>query len=613
MKSGLVAALLLLAASFGQAQTDGPSASQPAASVSPGAESAAAFTIGIDAPDEIRLVLERHLELQRYRQLADLSDDEIDRLIESAHGNALELVATLGYFSPEIRIARDNAADGSRRIHIQVRAGEPVRIAQVQLHFAGAIASDPQAAAQRQAIQDSWSLPVGNRFSQLEWDAAKQQALRLLTSQRYPAGHISDSQADIDPAAHGAVLDLTLDSGPAYRLGAFNVSGLQRYDADLVQRLARLPEGAAYDQAMLVAAQQRLTDSGFFESAYIGLDTGANPDAAPLQLTLREAKLQRASFGIGASTDSGARLSVEHLHHKLPGLGWRALSKLSVDRITQSIGTELTAPPDSNGWRWTTSALFQTQLSSGREVGSQRLRGGASRAGDTIDRSYYLQYDRADSAATDLAPPELAESLSANYAFTLRRFDSLPFPNAGWGLGLEIGAGTTLGAERVPYSRVMARWHGIWPLGRSDTGAATLRAGRLALRAQLGAVVAKEDVTLPVTQLFLAGGDNSVRGYALDGIGVPLAGGQTSAGRYLSVGSVEWQRPILQQGRLTDWESTLFIDAGAVADKPSELRARVGVGAGARWKSPVGPLQIDLAYGVDVHKFRLHLNLGFTF
>lgn len=96
-------------------------------------------------------------------------------------------------------------------------------------------------------------------------------------------------------------------------------------------------------------------------------------------------------------------------------------------------------------------------------------------------------------------------------------------------------------------------------------------------------------------------------------IGVTLADGSITAGRYLTTCSIEWQQPIRIKGQLSDWESTVFVDAGAVANQPSELRTKVGVGVGARWKSPVGPLQIDLAYGVDVQRFRLHMNLGFTF
>lgn len=126
-------------------------------------------------------------------------------------------------------------------------------------------------------------------------------------------------------------------------------------------------------------------------------------------------------------------------------------------------------------------------------------------------------------------------------------------------------------------------------------------------------MVARAGVTLPSTQLFLTGGDTTVRGYSFESIGTELTSGQTAAGRYLAVGSVEWQCPITSNDKLTDWEGVLFVDAGAVADKPSELKAKVGVGAGVRWKSPVGPLQIDLAYGLAVKRLRLHLNVGFTF
>jgi translocation and assembly module TamA len=37
------------------------------------------------------------------------------------------------------------------------------------------------------------------------------------------------------------------------------------------------------------------------------------------------------------------------------------------------------------------------------------------------------------------------------------------------------------------------------------------------------------------------------------------------------------------------------------------------VGAGVRWRSPVGPLKVDLAYGEEVHRFRLHFSVGVVF
>lgn len=324
--------------------------------------------------------------------------------------------------------------------------------------------------------------------------------------------------------------------------------------------------------------------------------------------------MQKITLGVGASTDSGIRFNAEHLHQKVPGLGWSALNKISVDDETQSLSTELIAPPNEDGWRWNTSFRLQNELTGSTDIGSQRWVGGASKAGDRIDRSYYLEYDRADTAATDTTAAGVAESVSVNYAFTLRNFDAMPFPSSGWALGLEVGGGTTLGSDRAPFTRVLTRWQSYLPLGtHADNGAPNLRAGRLAFRAQVGAVVARDDASLPSTQLFLAGGSNSVRGYGLRTIGITQSDGDVVAGRYLATGSMEWQKPITVNGLLTDWEGVLFIDAGAVADKPADLDTKVGVGVGARWKTPVGPLQVDLAYGVAVKALRLHLSVGFVF
>lgn len=600
----LLAALLLLAAPWAVAQETAPSdTSAPQAK--------AAFVIDVQAPDDIKDLLMRHLELQRYRELTDLSDDELARLLRQAQEDARRLVGTLGYFSPVIAMAHRPTPGGPPVVTITVTPGEATRITQVTIAFTGAIADDGLAAAQREQIQSNWSLRAGNRFTQNAWDGAKQQALRQLTSLRFPTGHISDSLADIDPDTGQAHLQITLESGPAYRLGKLEIEGLQRYDIALVQRLARLTPGSLYSQADMVAAQQRLTDSGYFDSAFVTLDTQADPVAAPVKLTLREARLQKLVLGVGASTDSGPRLSAEHTHHKVPGIGWRAVSKLLLDRETNAIGSELTSPPDPANWRWAVSGLLQNQQLGTRDVTSQQLRGGRKQSHERIDRNLYVQYDRAESVDTDTTLPVIAQSISANYAFAARYYDSLPFPTSGWGWGAEVGGGTTLGNERQAYTRLLTRWQGFVGLGPADSTQAA--AGRWALRASAGAVIAKDSASLPSTQLFLAGGDNSVRGYGLNDIGVTLADGSTTAGRYLTTGSVEWQRPIRIDGRLSDWESTVFVDAGAVANKPSELSAKVGVGVGARWKSPVGPLQVDLAYGVDAQRFRLHMNLGFTF
>lgn len=567
-----------------------------------------AFELEIKAPEEIRALLQRHLNLQRYLALTDLEDAELARLLANARQDAQELLATLGYFSPGIVLTQAPGASGgesARHVTLSVDPGEPSLITDVSVNFSGPITADATALAQRTLIQSRWRLRPGMRFTQTGWDDAKQQALRELTATGYATGAIQTSRADIDPLARAARLSLTLESGPAWRLGALNVSGLERHNTALVSRLARLTPGAHYDLGKLLEARQRVADSGYFDSVFMALDTSGDPDAAPVRVQVREARLQKLVLGVGASTDSGARFSAEHTHHQLPLIGWRALSKLAFDRDRASLGTELTAPPDESNWRWVTSALVQRQQDGSFKVDSQRLRVGRTQGGERFDRNYYLQLDRARSPG--VAALDTANALSANYAWTQRGFDTIPLPSRGHGLAVELGGGVTLGHDRQPFARALVRWLGLWPLGgRHD-------AGRVAARAEAGAVLARASATLPATQLFLTGGDNSVRGYGYRDIGAARPGATVNAGRYLAVTSVEWQRPMAASGRLADWESALFVDVGAVADQPAQLHARVGVGVGARWKSPVGPLQMDLAYGVAVRQFRLHLNVGFSF
>jgi translocation and assembly module TamA len=580
----------------------------------------ASFDIRIEAPEEVRTLLDRHLELQRYREVSDLDASELERLLVLARQDAAQLLGTLGYFSAQIDIRQEPGGSGRPVIAVYVAPGPLTAVGAVDLRFHGEIAQaeDPDARAQRRGIEADWQLKSGRRFSQSAWEEAKTQALRQLLARRYPAGRISDSLAEVDPDTHRADLRLTLDSGPLYRLGPLQVTGLQRYDPALL-RLTGLTPGEVYDQRKLLEAQQRLTASGYFDSAYLSVEPGADPAAAPVNVQLREAKAQKVVMGLGFATDSGPRLSLEHVHNQMPLLGWRAQTKLQLDRKSPFAQTQWTSLPNADLWRWVGALRLDRQDDGTLVTDTQRWRMGRTQTGERIDRNIYLQYDRSmvqgigETGASASATGEGA-SLSMHYAWTRRAFDSLPFPSRGHALSAEAGAGTTLEGQRQPYLRGLGRWTGIVPLGADDAPSQALRA-RLALRLEGGAVGARREAQIPSAQLFRAGGDTSVRGYGLREIGLPLANGSTGPGRYMGTGSIEWQQPLRRQGVASAWEGTLFVDAGDVAERADQLgRAlAVGLGSGLRWKSPVGPLQVDLAYGVKVQTWRLHLSVGWVF
>jgi translocation and assembly module TamA len=597
-----VAALLFLAPMVALAQPAEDSRGGIDAAASP------SFDLDIRAPQPLRGLLERHLDLRRYREVSDLDDAELSRLLRMADEEVRELAATLGYFTPEVKITRE---PGPRpTIVVAVDPGQPTAINEVMIEFEGDIARTEEADAmrQREGIRGDWRLPPGRPFTQSAWEDAKAGALQQLLARRYPAGRISYSLADIDAPAHRARLGLRLDSGPLFRLGPMQVSGVERYNPVLVPRIARLPVGSIYDRERILQAQLRLASSGYFDSAFILVDPQSDAQAAPVQVTVREAPLQKVVLGVGLTTDSGPRASIEHIHNRVPGIGWRAVSKLQIDRKTPFVQTELVGIPDESGWRWAALARGERLDDGSLITHGQRLRFGRLRSEEHIDRNVYIQYDRATVQTTEGAPVTSADSgagsaLSANYVWTGRYFDSLTFPTRGHGLGLELGGGVTLGGDRSLFQRTVFRGLFLRPLTQ----------GRLQLRAEAGAVVARSDARVPSTQLFRTGGDTTVRGYAFREIGVALPGGQTGPGRYMVVGSVEWQKPIRWGGRPTEFESVAFVDAGGVADRVSDIRLSTGVGAGVRWKSPVGPVQADIAYGVKSKKVRLHMSVGFSF
>ena len=219
-----------------------------------------------------------------------------------------------------------------------------------------------------------WGLPAGKPFRQDDWSSAKQQFLARLLAEKHAAARLVDSEADIDPETHSARLSVTLDSGPAFKVGDMVISGLDRHSAELVTRLAQRPPGETYDQTRMLEAQQRLSDSGYFDSVYLSLDTSGGPEATVMRVKVREAKRQKLILGVGVNTDTGLRFSMEHTEHQLPVIGWRAVTKLLYEQPKKSLGTEWTAPPDAYLWRWRTSAQVAREESGSFEVDSLLLR-----------------------------------------------------------------------------------------------------------------------------------------------------------------------------------------------------------------------------------------------
>ena len=612
------------------------------------------FDIRIEAPDDIAKFVERYLELKRYQKVSDISLPELRDLLALSETQIRQLLGTRGLFTPVITQQLEEApADGSAlpQVVITIDPGQQAQVSSVDLQFSGPVTDYAPAQSQLAQARDLWTLQEGEGFTQDAWSKSKSQTLRGLQAERFPTARLDSSRAEIDPDHSTAKLQALYVSGPLYRYGPLTIEGTQRYDPVIIERLAQVRTGEDYRQQDLLEAQERLLDSGYYDSAIVTLDTRpeSDPDNAPVNVSVREARLKKLVLGVGFSTDRGPRTSVDFTHNKDPLLGLRSVSRLQLDQKLQAFSSNLMSIPDEKLWRWTGGVNVVREDLDDRIQRTEQLKFGRAKAGRSIDRSYYLQYDHSKTTY-ETGDPVSAQALSGHYTWTYRRFNSTTRPTGGFGIGLEAGAGMTVQPTQEPFGRLVGRYLGFLsldrPIGQAFSEAlpsgsqikaaavgdapaiadaplvvaptaetyARRRNGELVVRLDAGGVFARDGLVIPHNLMFLAGGNATVRGYGYQELGITNDEGYTDPGRFLLAGSLEYRRPWLRDGEPTDFDIVTFVDAGTVANKASELsKVKVGVGAGMLWNSPVGPVQAALAYGVDAKQFRLHLNLGFNF
>ncbi|MHB1053104.1 MAG: autotransporter assembly complex protein TamA [Thiobacillus sp.] len=562
------------------------------------AGSAHALTVEVVAPEEIRRLLMQHLETARAARLGERMDaEEMARLQRQSELTARDLLATEGYFSPQVESAVEWLGD-DWRVDYRIVPGVRTLVRSVKLGFDGAWKTGEEQATLRARIERSFPLKPGMPFRQADWDTAKLVVLRPLLVDTYPTARIAASEARIDPAAHAADLTLTLDSGPAFVYGALVITGVKRYPEAVVRNLNPMKPGQPYRQQDLLDYQATLEASSYFAQATVSV----NPDpelasGLPIQVEVVERPEKRFSVGAGFSTDTGARVQASWLHRNILDRGMRLKFDTRIETRRQTGTAELAWPRDEEGYENSLGLQLKQEDIEGQETRSTLLAAKRNRTRGQIETTLSLQFQTEDQRIAEVVNAS-NQALTLNYAWTQRNVGRSFYPRRGYVLSVQGGGALEALLSDTSFLRLYGRHTQYFPVGKN---------GRLILRGELGSVLAQHRDGIPTDFLFRAGGDNSVRGYAYQSLGRTLNGAVESV-RYLATGTVEYNYFFDR-----DWGMALFVDAGDAADSPTSLSPVFGYGVGARYSSPVGPINLDLAYGEATQKFRLHFSLGLSF
>lgn len=570
------------------------------------------YAVRVSAPAPFDALLEKNLDLERFRGNEQIDLEQLQRLVRAAPAQIRTLVATAGYYSPDVSVRLDSGG-AEPVVRIEVAPGEAVLVGSVDLELDGFAPAPGGAPFDAAALKSSWSLKPGQVFRQADWELAKRNLLRQATQTRYPRAQLSESQAAVDPERHRAALRVVLDSGPALRFGALRIEGLRRYPESVVRNLNEIAPGDFYSEAALQAYQSRLQDTGYFSNVEVSADwsalpeplTGADGQPAatpgqgqtdlPLLVRVTENQRRHVSVGLGYSTDTGNRAQLSY--DDLQVFGLRFKSALTLETKQQTAHADFFFPTAPQGDKDSVGASFTHSNIAGEMTDTGLVAAKRSWGTPRIERSLTLEFLHEKLTVAGLGMSE-SKSLPLTYSVTWRKLDSLLFPTSGHLIAAQLGVAPLpiLTDERF----VRAGLRGVWyrPLGKRDT---------LILRGEAGALLSKERDGVPSTYLFRAGGDQSVRGYAYQELGVH-AGTAVVGGRYLATASAEaqhWFTPV--------WGGAAFYDAGNAGDSIAALSPKSGYGLGVRYKSAVGPINVDAAYGRADQQVRLHFSLGFTF
>jgi translocation and assembly module TamA len=554
------------------------------------------YRVEIDAPKAIANTLQKGLAIARWQNDPQMTAEQLRRLSDDALREAREVAATEGYFSAQVSLAIDDSAS-PRAVRLVVDPGPRTHVAHVEIRFSGPATQDPEARELFERVRDTWRLRRGEPFRQADWDAAKRDAVRELARWRYAAARIADSRASIDPATREARLDVELASGPAFRFGPARVTGLRRYPDGAAENLTPIREGDTYERDKVLHYQRRLLETGYFASVQAEIDTQPLlADAAPLRLSVIEASSQNFEAGVGYSTDAGPRAEARYSNQDVFDSAWRFKSGLRVDRKIQNLELNLDSPPQP-GARWNSvfgrarQADIQNETTRELALGvSHNLYRGLAPLAFIV--SGHLEEQRVAGDVTDNR-----HALYFGHRHSFRSTDDLVLPRIGYLGTVEVGGSPSWFASQQ-FLRVLANGSLLIPIGRS---------GDLLLRGQAGSVVAETREGIPTTFLFRTGGDQTVRGYAFESLGV-RQGEAIVGGRRVAVGSVEYTHWIGE-----NWGAAVFVDAGNAWDKGISFNPAFGYGLGARLRTPIGPIRADLAYGERTGEFRLHFSVGYTF
>ena len=524
------------------------------------------------------------------------SADNLRRYASTAVSQASKALRALGYYSPVVDWKVEEAeAEKTAKLVLEITPGDPVRVKSRTIEIRGPAASDSR-------FKDN--LPVhpaeGDILNHGDYTSLRNTLQTRARRRGYFDGRLVTRTLEVDPEALSANIVLVFESGDRYRLGEVTFEEGHWFENRLLQKFVTFEPGIPYHADEIAKLNSDLLGSGYFS----GVDIDAVPGNAengviPVRIGLTRRDARSLAAGLGFSTDVGPRFRGTWREHWINPMGHKRGAETELSGPRQNISTwyELPLDPPMTDLIRLTAGYQREDI---ENVESELL---------TFGQQWQHQLDsgwlqvlsiRWDGERYNIGDDEKGTSslLLPGVGYSKLHADSPLDPSKGYRLQINVSGSHRAALSSVDILHVNAIARGLFTLGGRH---------RFLSRVQVGGVGTNRFEDVPPSLRFFAGGDQSVRGYAYQSLSPDNDNGVPVGGRYTLVGSAEYQYQFADR-----WRSAMFIDHGnAVNDLFDPLAT--GVGVGIRWISPLGPLRLDIAKGLDTEfggEWRIHFSMG---
>ncbi|MGI8989129.1 MAG: BamA/TamA family outer membrane protein [Bryobacteraceae bacterium] len=492
---------------------------------------------------------------------------------------------------------------------------------------------------------------AGQPFAEVNLAADRNEVLTYYFSQGFPNANFQAAWQPSGEPRHVNV-EYTVTEGDRQYVREVVTSGLRTTRRRLVDRNITLHPGDPLSPIAQTDIQKRFYDLGIFARVDTAIQ---NPDGATdhklVLYNFEEANRYTVGIGVGAdlarfgtpnstnlSSAAGATgfsplLSVNVSRLNLWGIGHTVTLRGAYSTLEKRASLSYLAPrfQSVEGRNITFTLLYDDSLNvrtfaSKREEASVQMSQRFSKSLNGLFRFAYRRVSVSSVIIPVLLVPQLLQpvrigELSANLAQDRR--DNSADPHRGIFNTADVGLSTKFFGSQRSFSRVLLRNATYYPLTRSITLARQTQFGVISPFAEPAGISAQESVPLP--ERFFGGGADSLRAFPYNqagprDVGTPLVpGGKASqptgfplGGNALFFNNVELRFPLIG----ANIQGVVFHDMGNVFSSLSDMSLRFSqrnlqdfnytvhaAGFGVRYRTPVGPIRLDLAYSINPPSF----------